>query len=69
MDSQADEDLAVLFANAKAGRQKKRGGKEAEANTNEIKTAKENQTPADPQQETSTDTNNKDASVEQNNSR
>ena len=39
MESQANEDPAVLFANAKAGRQEKRGGKEAEANTNETKTA------------------------------
>jgi len=39
MDSQADEDPAVLFANAKADRQEKRGGKETEANTNEIETA------------------------------
>jgi len=30
---------AVLFANAKAGRQEKRRGKHAEANTNEAKTA------------------------------
>jgi len=67
MDSQANEDPAVLFANAKAGRQEKRGGKGVEAN-HEAKAAKENQTPADPQQETSTDTNNKDASIEQNNS-
>ena len=68
MESQANEDPAVLFANAKAGRQEKRGGKEAEAN-HEAKAAKENQTPADPQQETSTDTNNKDATIEQNNNR
>ena len=39
MDSQANEDLAVLFANAKAGRQEKRGGKNVEANSNETKTA------------------------------
>ena len=32
MDSQANEDPAVLFANAKAGRQEKRGGKNVEAN-------------------------------------
>ena len=69
MDSQANEDPAVLFANAKAGRQEKRGGKDAEANSNETETAKENQTPANLQQETSTDTNNKDASIEQNNNR
>jgi len=69
MDSQANEDPAVLFANAKAGRQEKRGGKEVEVNINETKTAKENQTPANPQQETSTDTNNEDTSIEQNNSR
>jgi len=39
MDSQANEDPAVLFANAKAGRQEKQGGKNVEANSNEIKTA------------------------------
>jgi hypothetical protein len=32
MDSQANEDPAVLFANAKASRQEKQGGKEVEAN-------------------------------------